>query len=300
VQALAVGYPGSSGRATRAAAGSATPARSIVRDLDFQLESGSLVAILGINGSGKTTVMKTMAGFLAPLAGRIDVCGRPLASLSLRERSGFFAYVPQTSQTAWPFSVREVVAAARYSRTGAFRPAGSSDRRAIDAALEAMSLSHLAGRPCTSLSGGEARRVLVARALAQETAFILLDEPCAHLDPGRQIELMESLADLAAAGKGLLVSLHDVNLARRYAKHIVLLMPDGSAVSGSPEEVLVPATLERAYDTEFLFGVHAEYGQYVLPVAARGGVPGTAQGLRGGSGHLATAENPSASHGDHV
>ncbi len=245
--------------------------RIVAKKISFDLASGGLVALLGVNGSGKTTIIKTIAGLLPPLSGCVTLGGKPLQKLSLRERAKCLAYVPQTGGAAWPFTIREVVAAARYSRIGAFGSFGAADRVAVDAALRAMDLSEMEGRPFTTLSGGEARRVLIARALAQECPAILLDEPCAHLDPGRQIELMEGLVDLSAGGKALLVSLHDVNLARRYAKSIVLVMPDGSAVTGSPDRVLVPETLERAYNTEFLFGHHEDYGRYVLPMATLGG-----------------------------
>ncbi len=242
----------------------------VAKKISFDLEAGSLLVVLGVNGSGKTTVIKTLAGLLPAISGSILLDGAPIGTLSLKARAKLLAYVPQTGGAAWPFSVREVIGAARYSRIGVFGSFGVDDSRAVNAAIEAMDLTGMEDRAFTTLSGGEARRVLIARALAQDCPAILLDEPCAHLDPGRQIELMEGLVDLAAGGKALLVSLHDVNLARRYAKGIVLVMPDGTAIAGSPDRILVPEILEKAYNTEFLFGHHEEYGRYVLPVATLG------------------------------
>jgi iron complex transport system ATP-binding protein len=244
--------------------------RIVAKNISFDLEAGGLLVLLGVNGSGKTTLIKTLAGLLPAISGIVELGGAPIGKLTLKARARRIAYVPQTGVAAWPFSVREVVKTARYSRVGAFGSFGSEDLKAVNEAIAAMDLAALAERAFTTLSGGEARRVLIARALAQDCPAILLDEPCAHLDPGRQIELMEGLVDLAAGGKALLVSLHDVNLARRYAKSIVLVMPDGSAVTGSPDRILVPEILEKAFNTEFLFGHHEEYGRYVLPVATLG------------------------------
>ncbi len=244
---------------------------AVARGISFDLGRGGLVALLGVNGCGKTTIMKTVAGLLAPLGGAISFGGIPLAGLSLAARARRIAYVSQTGGSAWPYTVYEIVAAARFVRTGVFGRFRPGDASAVESSIAAMDLEALRDRPYTSLSGGEARRVLIARALAQETPLVLLDEPCAHLDPGRQIELMERFSRLAAAGTSLLVSLHDVNLARRYAGTIVLVMPDGSSITGTPDTVLVRETLERAYNTEFLFGHHEEYGGYVLPKAMLNG-----------------------------
>ncbi len=241
----------------------------VVRGASFRVEAGQLTAILGANGCGKTTLLKTCIGLLPKLGGEALLEGAAVNRLGVRIRARTVAWVPQTSDNAWSFSAREVVAQGRFSIRGAFAPFTDGDAEAVDAALAAMDALDLADRIFSSLSGGEARRVLIARALAQDTPLVALDEPAAHLDPGRQMELMETLAALARSGKAVAVSIHDVNAARRYADRILLIDRQGGCRFGTPEDVLTPANLEDAYDTEFLHGDHADYGRFVLPLARK-------------------------------
>ncbi len=261
-RSLQAGYPPGPGY------GSQGP-RLVVRSASFTVDPGSLVAILGANGSGKTTLLKTCVGLLKPLGGESLLAGRPVAGLGSRARARLVAWVPQVSEGAWSFTAREVVAQGRFSILGPFAAFGPEDDEAVDAALDALDALDLAHRPFTRLSGGEARRVLIARALAQDTPLLALDEPAAHLDPGRQMELMEILAALTRSGKAVAVSLHDVNAARRFADRVLLLDRAGNSCFGPVEPTLTPERLEDAYDTEFLHGDHEGYGRFVLPLSRK-------------------------------
>lgn len=262
VRKLRAGYPS-------APDSSGLKTRLVIDNADFSVEPGSLTAILGANGSGKTTLLKTCIGLLKPLGGEISICGSPLRPMSTRARARLVAWVPQTSDSTWSFTAREVVSQGRFSVLGPFGAFRRVDRDAIEAALDALDASNLANRPFTELSGGEARRVLIARALAQDTRLLALDEPAAHLDPGRQMELMEILRKLTSAGKAVVVSLHDVNSARRFADRVLLLDRSGLSFFGPPESTLTPERLEDAYDTRFLHGDHEDYGRFVLPLSRK-------------------------------
>jgi iron complex transport system ATP-binding protein len=262
VQNLSAGYPSPGGQRTVAP-------RIVVYDTNFQAIPGQVLAILGANGSGKTTLLKSCIGLLKPLQGTVMLGGKPLTTLSARDKARLVAWVPQTSANAWSYTAREVVAQGRFASLGPFKPYTEQDRTIVDQALSAMDAGELADRNFATLSGGEARRILIARALAQDTPLLALDEPAAHLDPGRQMELMETLTRLAASGKAVLVSIHDVNAARRFADSIILIDRQGQSHYGTAADVLSPDRLEEAYDTEFLHGDHESYGRFVLPLARR-------------------------------
>jgi len=251
-------------------------ARVVVGNANFAVGPGDRVAVLGANGSGKTTLLKTCVGLIPALGGVSLLGGHPVGRLHPRQRARLVAWVPQISESAWPFTVRELVAQGRYAARGPFSAYTGEDIDAVNAAIERLELEELADRPFRQLSGGEARRVLIARAVAQDTPLVALDEPAAHLDPGRQMELLELLAELAAEGKAIVVSLHDINAARRFAASVLLIDRSGRAHFGPPEDSLRPERLEDAYDTEFLHGHHEGYGRFVLPLARkRKGAPGS-------------------------
>ncbi len=247
--------------------------KAILKNVNFSVYPGNLVALLGANGCGKTTLLKTVIGLLPKLGGTSTLSGMGLESLSPARRAKLVSWVPQTSDSAWSFTVRETVAQGRYAYAGPFRNLRETDAYAIDAAMESMDVHQYSDRRVSELSGGEGRRVLIARALAQDTPLLALDEPAAHLDPGRQLELMEILRAISRTGKGVLVSLHDVNSARRYADKVLLIGKNGNLAFGGCDEVLTPTHLEEAYETEFLHGTHGDYGRFVLPLARKKGKP---------------------------
>lgn len=240
---------------------------TVFDNASFAASSGDIIVVLGPNGSGKTTLLRTMLGLIPALSGVSLMLGVDMHKAPVKRRAKICAWVPQLFEPAWSYSVYDIVAQGRFVHAGPLRRFAKTDEEAIRASLCAMDIAELAEKPINELSGGQARRVLVARALAQETPLIALDEPAAHLDPGRQMELLEVLKDLARFHKTVIISLHDVNLAYRLATKAVLILPEGKVLSGSPEDVLTHENLEKAYETEFLHGNIDVFGKFSLPIS---------------------------------
>src|SRR5256885_5349854 len=197
--------------------------RVVGRGLNVALAQGEVLALLGPNGGGKTTLLKTLLGLLAPLAGEAAVEGRSLVSLSIRERARHIAYVPQLHTPTFAFTVEAVVLMGRTAHGSLFSRPSAHDRAVAAGVLEQFGIAHLAPRPYTMISGGERQLVLLARALAQQPQFVVLDEPTASLDFGNQGKVMRQIQILAAAGHGVLFTTHDPNHALRTADRAYLL-----------------------------------------------------------------------------
>ncbi len=221
--------------------------RTVGADLDVRLGSGEVLALLGPNGGGKTTLLKTLLGLLAPKAGEVRLGERPLAQLSSRERARSIAYVPQVHNATFAFPVETIVLMGRTAHGGLFSRPSAHDRRVAAQALERFGISHLAERPYTMISGGERQLALLARALAQEPQFIVLDEPTASLDFGNQGKVMREIRALAASGHGVLFTTHDPNHALRAADRAFLLRSGARIGEGTVAEVLNRAQLEALY-----------------------------------------------------
>ena len=212
--------------------------RTVLHNVSLSLPSGQLVALVGPNGAGKTTLLRALAG-LVPSTGGIEVGGDHLSSLSLRERSKRFGYLPQGHLVHWPLPTRDVVALGRYPH-GATDPARLSprDEQAVLRAMPATNVVGFAERPVTELSGGERSRVALARVLAVEAPVVLADEPIASLDPRYQIDVMINLRSAADRGVLVVVVTHDLGLAARFSD-TVLVLSDGRLVAqGKPEQAL--------------------------------------------------------------
>jgi iron complex transport system ATP-binding protein len=224
--------------------------RPVLDDVSLDVEAGEIVALVGRNGAGKTTLLRAAAGMLRPSAGRVEVDGRDLATLSVREIARCVSGVPQEDAIDLPFTVREVVAMGRLSQLSPWRSESDGDRAAIDAALVAADLVALADRPATTLSGGERRRASLARCLAQDAPVLLLDEPTAHLDLGQEARWLATVRRCAnERRRAVLVALHDVNLAAAAADRVALL-DDGHLVAiGAPAAVLTAERLSTLFHT---------------------------------------------------
>ncbi|MWD28921.1 ATP-binding cassette domain-containing protein [Aquicoccus sp. SCR17] len=220
--------------------------RPILADITLEVGRGEFVGLIGPNGAGKTTLMRAALGLL-PFTGHSSLC-----ALSDAARARSVAWLPQAREIAWPVSVENVVKLGRLPHgTGTRR----MDEAAVNMALDRMALKPLRHRTATRLSGGEQARVLIARALAQETPLLMADEPIAGLDPAHQIATMEVFAGLAAEGQGVIASLHDLGLAVRHCTRLVLLAEHRVLADGRPEEVLTPERLARAFNVT---GYHAQ------------------------------------------
>ncbi|MEM9845775.1 MAG: ABC transporter ATP-binding protein [Pseudomonadota bacterium] len=222
-------------------------ARSVLRDVSFSMETGEFIGLIGPNGAGKTTLMRAVLGLL-------DHEGASsVAALPREERAKAVAWMPQAREIAWPVAVETVVMLGRTPHLSSIQQASDADHAAVETALTEMDLLHLRHRAATQLSGGEQARVLIARALAQQTDLVMADEPIAGLDPAHQISTMQTFASLANKGVSSIVSLHDLGLAVRHCTRLLLLGEGGLVADGVPHEVLTPERLAR------IFGVSAFY-----------------------------------------
>jgi iron complex transport system ATP-binding protein len=221
--------------------------RVVGRALNVALEQGEVLALLGPNGGGKTTLLKTLLGILRPQAGEVAIGARSLAAISIRERARLIAYVPQVHTPTFAFTVETVVLMGRTAHGNLFSRPSANDRRVAAQVLERFGIAALAQRPYTMISGGERQLVLLARALAQEPQFVVLDEPTASLDFGNQGKVMREIRSLAAAGHGVLFTTHDPNHALRAADRAYLLRDGTRIAEGTVASVLTREQLEALY-----------------------------------------------------
>jgi iron complex transport system ATP-binding protein len=215
--------------------------------LDLKLATGEVLALLGPNGGGKTTLLKTLIGLLTPKAGEVRLGDRALGGYSSRERARLIAYVPQSHAATFAFTVETVVLMGRTAHGGLFSRPTSTDRAIAARMLERFGIAHLAERPYTMISGGERQLALLARALAQEPQFVVLDEPTASLDFGNQGRVIRELRALGASGHGVLFTTHDPNHAMAAADRAYLLRAGTQAGEGPVADVLTRERLEALY-----------------------------------------------------
>ena len=220
--------------------------RQVIDRVSLSVKPGEVVVIAGPNGAGKTTLLRGAAGLIAA-SGEIELGGDPLPRLSLAERARRVAYLPQGHVIHWPLPVADVVALGRLPR-GAGADLSEADRVAVARAMDATGVAEYAGRPVTTLSGGERARVALARVLATEAPLILADEPTASLDARFQLIVMDILRRHAAAGGAVVAVLHDLALAARAADRLVLLDHGQVVADGPPREVLDAERLAAVFD----------------------------------------------------
>jgi iron complex transport system ATP-binding protein len=220
----------------------------IIQSVNFDLGEGSCAALIGPNGVGKTTLLRLAAGVLRCRAGSVLLNGDPLDKLPLKTVARSIAFVPQQLDLPFQFTVRQVVEQGRTPYLGLLRGLIREDRVAIDRALELADVSTLQHRIFNELSGGERQRVKIALGLAQEPKLLLLDEPTQNLDIGRQVELIDLLHFLRTEGITILASIHDLQLLESNFSTLFLLSPHSPLISGSPEDVLKPSILEKAFN----------------------------------------------------
>ncbi|TKT80236.1 ABC transporter ATP-binding protein [Aquamicrobium sp. LC103] len=245
--------------------------RRIVEDASFSLARGEVVGLLGPNGAGKSTLMRAIAGHL-PHSGSASLDGADLATLSALERARLVAHLPQARVIAWPLSVRNVVGLGRMPWRSFARGFSENDRAICAEAMELMDVGDLADRPATELSGGEQARVLIARAVAQDTPVLIADEPASGLDPAHQMTMMAALRRLATKDRAILVSLHDLTLAARWCDRVVLMRDGRIAADGPPAAILTPECLQS------VFGIvahidHDRGGMILAPTGLTGDTP---------------------------
>ncbi len=224
-------------------------ARDVVHDASLSLNGGELVALVGPNGAGKTTLIRALAG-LVPADGTITLDGKPLASLSGRDRARAIAYLPQGHVFHWPMSVASIVMLGRAPHADGFSAATPDDRAAIARALAITETAAFAERAVTTLSGGERARVALARALATQAGILLADEPTAALDPRHQLTVMGLLRKAAHDGGAVLAIMHDLTLAARFADRVVVMDRGAVAADGTPAEAMSRERLAAVFGIE--------------------------------------------------
>jgi iron complex transport system ATP-binding protein len=223
--------------------------RTLISALDLDVRPGMFIAVLGRNGTGKTLLLHTLAGLRAATADDLSLAGRPFGALSRRDVAQRLALLPQDSEAGQNARVKDSVALGRYAHLPLWGDLQGIDAAAIDDALAAVDLTALAERDTVTLSGGELRRNAIAIVLAQRAPLMLLDEPTNHLDPHHALQIMTAFRQRIDAGAAVIATLHDPNLAERFATHALLLHGDGRAQFGSSERELSAAALSELYAT---------------------------------------------------
>jgi iron complex transport system ATP-binding protein len=223
------------------------PRHPVGRGVTLAIGSGEVLALLGPNGGGKTTLLKTLLGLIPPQGGSVTLDDRPLSAFSIPERARLIGYVPQVHSGTFAFTAFEVVLMGRTAHGGLFARPSARDRAIAMAMLDRLGIAHLAERPTTMISGGERQLVLIARALAQEPRFVVLDEPTASLDFGNQGKVMAQVRQLAADGLGVMFTTHDPNQALGHADRVALLRDGGVIAAGPAREILTAERLEELY-----------------------------------------------------
>lgn len=241
--------------------------RLVLEDIDLAIHKGELVALIGPNGAGKTTLLRAISGGVQPRRGKIEVAGRDLEQLGVAQRAAYLAVVPQAQDLPQGFSVWQTVMLGRTPYLGWLGKPSPVDCQRVDWAMQRTHLMDLRDRSIGELSGGEQQRVLLARALAQDTPILLLDEPTSNLDLHHQSLLLNLVKSLAnEQGLAVLMALHDLNLAAIYADRLALLVEGRLRLVGKPEDVLTPETLAEAYQVPVRVIPHPEYGTpLILP-----------------------------------
>jgi len=225
------------------------PGRLLVDDLSWQAAPGELIAVLGQNGSGKSMTMHTVAGLRAPEAGAVILNGQHLSTTPRQEIARHLALLPQHVDDIFPATVLDTAMIGRHPHIGRLNWESDHDFSVARAALAAVGLQELAERDVLTLSGGERRRLAIAQVLTQEPQIYLLDEPTNHLDPQHQLDALQLFREKANSGAIVLASLHDVNLAVRYADRCLLLYGDGRWDLGATDEILDTERLSALYST---------------------------------------------------
>ncbi|MEU6047634.1 ABC transporter ATP-binding protein [Streptomyces sp. JUS-F4] len=225
--------------------------RTVVDSLDLAVPPGRITVIVGANACGKSTLLRSMSRLLAPRAGRVVLDGKEVHRLPAKELARTLGLLPQSPVAPEGITVSDLVGRGRHPHQGIFSRWNEKDDAAVAAALEATHTEPLAERAVDELSGGQRQRVWIAMALAQQTDLLLLDEPTTFLDASHQIEVLDLLTDLnRSRGTTIVMVLHDLNLAARYADHLIALAGGGLHASGTPAEVLTVETVRAVFDLD--------------------------------------------------
>lgn len=219
----------------------------VLQDVSFKVRRGEMVGFIGPNGAGKSTLLKALRGLLSPLAGAVEVNGRPAQGLTDREFANEVAYLQQNVTLTFAYTAREIVMAGRYPRLRWWEGEGPEDEAIVEACMAYTGVLELAEQSILAMSGGQRQRVLLAKVLAQQTPLLFLDEPATGLDVFYQEEIFRFSRELCRAGKTTLMVVHELGLAAKFCSRLILLGCGRLLADGVPEEVLTPENLSKAY-----------------------------------------------------
>jgi iron complex transport system ATP-binding protein len=226
------------------------PGRTLGRDISLTVQTGEALCVLGPNGGGKTTLFRTLLGLIPAHGGSIMLGGDALESCTPAARARLMAYVPQAGNSIFAFTIRDVVLMGRTAHLGLFATPGAKDLAAADVALEELNIGHLADKAFTQISGGERQLALIARALAQESPLLIMDEPTAGLDFGNQSLILNEILRLKASGRSVLFCSHDPDHALQCADRVLLLHRGNVLSLGSPREMITADNLRTLYGVD--------------------------------------------------
>ena len=221
-------------------------------DIALSLEAGEVLCLLGPNGAGKTTLFRTLLGLQRALGGSVLLDDRAIARMRPVEIARLMAYVPQAHATEFSYTVLDVVLMGRTARLGTFASPGAADETIARAKLGVLGIGELADHDYTRISGGQRQLTLIARALAQETPILVMDEPTASLDFGNQTLLLGRIRDLALQGYGIVLSTHDPDHALLVGTRVAIIADGGLRAVGSPQDVVTAEMLSAIYRTQVI------------------------------------------------
>jgi len=243
--------------------------QEIVKSVSCSFTAGTFTGIIGPNGSGKTTLLRAFSRVL-PSSGLLELDGKPIADFTPAELGMALGFVPQDEARPFSYSVMQVVLMARYARTSRFASLTPADYARCHTVLEETGIIHLKDRSIRALSGGEWQRVLIARALAQDTKVLLLDEPTSHLDLSHQSDALALMTDLAGTGSTIIGVFHDLNLAALFCDRLIMIKDGTLVADGTPTDVLTPEKIREVYGAEVVTARHPATGRtFLMPLSTR-------------------------------
>ncbi|WP_395710165.1 ABC transporter ATP-binding protein [Reyranella sp.] len=237
--------------------------RTVARGIDVSVGAGEVLCLLGPNGSGKTTLFKTLLGLLPALAGAVTLDGQSLHGFTRRELARRIAYVPQAQIMEFAYTVLDLVLMGRTAHLGPFAAPGVRDHERAMAALADLGIADLAHADANRISGGQRQLCLIARAIAQDAALLVMDEPTASLDLGNRLLVLERVRTLSARGLGIVFSTHDPDQARELATKVAVIAEGRLAAQGTPQDTLTGPILSSIYGVPVMVE-RTESGRYVV------------------------------------
>ena len=226
--------------------------RAVLSSFGTSVLSGTVTCILGANGIGKTTLLKTILGTLPAFSGDVEIDGQSFKEMSVKERARKISYVPQAHAQPFDFRVLDVVTLGRISHVGSFSSPKRKDEELAEEKLEELGIADLKDRIFTQLSGGERQMVMIARALAQEAQFMVLDEPTSNLDYGNQVKVLRAVNILKDKGYGIVMTTHFPDHAFLCDANVIMIHPDHSVVSGRAEHIITEDSMRKTYGVPIL------------------------------------------------